>query len=488
MNLAELLGDSAARFSDKTALVDGDKSVSYSDLWEEVCSTAQTLKSAGITGESMIGLQMGNSIAFVVISYALWRCNAVVVPIPAEMRASESAALGRRMSLNATISGAEPDDEKTVRRIDVAGASVWISALKPGKAMLGEKVNAAFVRFTSGTTSSNKGVVLSHERILDRISAANELLQVGPDDTVMWRLPMSHHFVVTITRYLWKGATIVLLKSIESGYVLNEIAANNGSILYASPFHYDLLAKDKSDRGIDSVRYAISTTSHLSADIASAFRERFGAHLIQAYGIIELGLVCVNTDDPTTRPLSVGHPMRGFSLRLANTDRYACADMPLGEVEVSGPGFFDAYYDPWIPADEIMNGGWFHTGDIGGIDDEGFLFLYSRVDSVINTAGMKLFPEEIEDVLNSHESVRESRVYGVKHAHLGEVPEAEVVLRHNAGDVSEKDVRIHCGRSLSLHKVPNRILFVKQLARTQTTGKIKRHSQRLEIRRVLAPS
>lgn len=484
MNLTELLNNSAKRFSDKTALLDGNESVTYAELWEDICSVSQTLESSGVSSGSMIGLQLENSILFVVLSYALWKCEATVVPIPASMQKAETNEIAKRMSLSAIISNDQTMDaatshivvnksENTKRTVSV---HLQTSSKNQSQTKYLSDVNAAFVRFTSGTTSQNKGVVLSHKAIFDRISAANEVLQVDQDDTIMWCLPMAHHFVVTIIRYLWCGASIVLLKSIEAEYVLNEIEKHKGTILYASPFHYDLLSRNTSDKSIDSVRYAISTTTGISKEITESFYTRYGIHLMQAYGIIELGLACVNTDDPAGKPLSVGRPMKGFEIRLANTDEYSEKDNPLGEVEVRGPGFFDAYYDPWIPAKELMNDGWFHTGDLGSIDNSGFLFLHGRVNSVINTAGMKVFPEEIESILNLCPGVDESHVFGAKHAHLGEVPEAEVVLTNNAGNLSENDIRTHCSKSLFLYKVPNRISFVEEICRTEITGKIKRHS------------
>ena len=477
MNLSDLLADTAAGLPGNIAVVDAGRDVTYAELWQTVCRVAGELETAGIGRDRMIGLQFGNSVAFIALTYALWRCGAVVVPIPQEMQDAERSELVRKMNLAAVVSSTKPVSEEVVTQIYVAEETAWISVLHQRPANLRE-LNAALVRFTSGTTNDNKGVVLSHEGILQRITTADDALHVGPDDTVIWCLPMAHHFVVTIIRYLWQGARIVLLRNTACEDFLDEIIRNQGTILYASPFQYDALSRDQSHRTIPSVRRAISTTTALSSETAARLHDRYGIRLMQAYGIIELGLVCVNIDDPEGRPMSVGCPTPGFSLRLVNQGGYADSDNGCGEVEVSGPGFFDAYYDPWIPAGEVMNGEWFHTGDVGRIDTDGFLFLHSRVNSVINVAGMKVFPEEIERVLNSHDSVQESRAYPAKHARLGEVVEADIVLRHDTEKVSENDLRTHCGKFLSSLKVPNRFRFLDRLDRTLTTHKIKRHAKR----------
>ena len=478
MNLADLLHDTAVRRPGSIAVSDGERVVTYGELWQEVCLVAGKLKAAGIDGDQMAGLQLGNSIAFIVLTYALWCCGAVVVPIPTELRDLERSELLRTMDLAAVVSSKVPVGEHTAAEIDVAGTTLWISALHRRRAPIKEKVNAALVRFTSGTTNAKKGVVLSHEGILERIAAANGALHIGPDDTIIWCLPMVHHFVVTIIKYLWQGARIILLKNVAYDYFLSEIIRNRATVLYASPFHYDALSRDASGRGIPTVRLAVSTTTALSSDTALRFYDRYGLRLIQAYGIIELGLACVNVDDPAGRPTSVGRPIPGFKLRLVNEANYAGLGDGCGEIEVAGPGFLVAYFDPWTPAREVLNGPWFHTGDVGRIDRAGFLFLHSRVNSVINVAGMKVFPEEIEQVLDLHDSVKESRAYAVKHAHLGEVVEAEVVLRDGVTSVSEDDLRVHCAKHLSSFKVPNRIRFLDGIDRTLTTLKIKRHAAR----------
>jgi long-chain acyl-CoA synthetase len=199
-----------------------------------------------------------------------------------------------------------------------------------------------------------------------------------------------------------------------------------------------------------------------------SFRHRFGLPLSQVFGVIELGLVCVNRDDTVGRWDSVGRPLANYAVNIRNADGDG-----YGEIMVSGPGIFDAYTDPWTSRDQSMPDGWFATGDIGRIDSQGYLFLVGRKTAVINLAGRKIFPEEIESVLNRHPAVSESRVYGSAHAHLGEVVEAEVVLRDAAATNALRDFcRIH----LSADKVPSHFHVVKLIAKTGVTGKIRRPS------------
>jgi long-chain acyl-CoA synthetase len=174
----------------------------------------------------------------------------------------------------------------------------------------------------------------------------------------------------------------------------------------------------------------------------------------------------VNGDDPAGRWDSVGRPLPSYAVNIRDPD----AD-GYGEVVVSGPGIFDAYTHPWTPRDQLMPDGWFATGDIGCLDSQGYLYLAGRTTSVINLAGRKVFPEEIESVLNGHPAVRESRVYGVAHRHLGEVVEADVVLRNGSATDSLGD---YCRGRLSADKVPSRFHVVDLIAKTGVTRKIRR--------------
>ena len=298
--------------------------------------------------------------------------------------------------------------------------------------------------------------------------AANKALCIGPTDTVIWCLPMSHHFLVTIVLYLSQGATIVLARHIMSRPFLEAANRWRGTVLYAAPFHYSMLARDISGANSLRVRLAVSTTCGLPEEVAVSFQRRFGLPLSQALGIIELGLVCVNVDDPVTRWNSVGRPLSKYAVNIRDADSNG-----YGEVVVSGPGIFDAYATPWTARDQLMPDGWFTTGDIGRMDDDGYLFLAGRKVAAINLAGRKVFPEEIESVLNRHPAVSESRVYGFAHAHLGEVVEAEVVLR----DVTATDaLRDFCRAHLSADKVPSQFHVVKLIPKTAVTGKICRQT------------
>ena len=461
MNLTELLDNTVARWPQKPALIEESTAVSYAELVQQINELTGKLQSLPIAGGSRIGLAFPNGISYVALTFALWRVNAVVVPIPTECTAEEVAEIADALQLQAVLSPKAQEHSVTL------SPECFFTKLNPVSPPDNHGLNLAFIRFTSGTTNARKGVALSHETVRDRVLSANKAFGIGPDDTVVWCLPMAHHFLITIVLYFSVGATVVLARHVLAKPFLEAINRWKGTVLYAAPFHFAMLARDNSVAQISSVRLAVSTTCALPQDTSEDFHKRFGIPLAQALGVIELGLVALNTDDPRKRWNSVGRSAGDFQVRIINPDENGC-----GELAVAGPGIFDAYVAPWIPREQVMRDGWFFTGDIGRLDTEGFLFLLSRKTAVINLAGRKVFPEEIEAVLDRHPTVCESRVYGKPHPHLGEVVEAELVLA--PPDASLDPIRQYCREHLASYKIPMRFIVVAALPRTPVTGKIRR--------------
>ena len=461
MNLTELLDAAAGRWPEKPALIEGNETVSYSGLVAKAaCFTAQ-LQLFELAPGCRVGLLFPNSIDYVALTFALWRINTVVVPIPTECTAEEISDLAATMQLEIILS------RKATGESVALSPECFLNRLKNPSPPDNHGLNLAFIRFTSGTTSARKGVALTHETIRDRVATANRTLGITSADTVMWCLPMAHHFLITIVLYLSQGATIILERLLLARPFLEAVNRRQGTVLYAAPFHYALLARDNSPLRLDSVRLAVSTTCALSPDVAEDFYKRFDRPLVQALGVIELGLVALNIDDSRGRWNSVGRPVSGQRIRINAPDKNGC-----GELAVAGPGFFDAYVTPWLPRATVAPDGWFHTGDIARLDEDGFLFLISRKNAVINLAGRKVFPEEIEAVLNRHSAVRESRVYARVHPHLGEVVAADLVLEQPGADLDS--IRAFCRAHLADYKIPVSLNRVSALPRTAATGKIRR--------------
>jgi long-chain acyl-CoA synthetase len=450
---------------------------SYRELNDAVGRAAAQLERAGLRAGDCVGLHYRSGREYIVYNYAIWRCGASVVPIPIELQPPEKHEIARQISLDVFVSSnrdlrvIEPLVAHAPWEIGADALAGYSRKLRDPPSAL-RSTNCAFVRFTSGTTAKSKGVILSHQTIDERIRAANEVLSIGPTDRVVWVLSMSYHFAVSIVAYLSFGATIVLPRNNFASGLLEAANEHRATMLYASPTHYEWLADFDHAQPVPSLRLAVSTTAPLAFEVARRFQRRMQLPLSQALGIIEAGLPFINTAFAEPKPESVGCLVPGYEFCLK--------DIGLGashrEVLLRGKGLFDAYYEPWQTREQLLADGWFHTGDIGGTDDDGCLFLRGRTKDIISVLGMKFFPQEVEDALQSHPSVKQATVFGRPDSRWGEVPCARVVVRDEASAPAlEQELRRHCRKLIADYKVPEDIELVKQLPRT-ASGKIVRRA------------
>lgn len=450
------------------ALIRGERTITFGELRAEVATAEAALRGAGAFVGPRVGLSCPNGIDYVVLALAIVKSGCCFVPIASELAAPEVDEIVTRTGLASVVLGggaqwrgvAEP-------RACSHGAVVALGAEVEFDEAAFAALNVAFVRFSSGTTGRSKGVVLSHASLLERVTAANRGLRIGPEDRVVWMLPMAHHFAVSIILYLLHGATTVLAESHLAPEVLAEARRHGGTVIYGSPFHYAMLAAEASGDPWPTLRLAVSTAAALSRATAEAFDARFGVPLTQGLGIIEVGLPLLNLDAAREQPTAVGRPQPGFEAEVRG------AAGGVGELFLRGPGMFDAYLSPWRSRDEVLEEGWFRTGDLATMDACGRVTLCGRSHSVINVAGMKVFPEEVEAVLDAHPLVLESRVSGRAHPQVGAMPVAELVLRNAAQRPKIPSLVSHCRAALAGYKVPLDFRFVEALPRT-ASGKIKR--------------
>ncbi len=457
------------------AVIDGDFSASYRQLFEEVTLVKKQLQAAGLFPGQAVALLAEDSYRYIAVSLAVLELECAIIPIPVNLPRHELTDNLRRVNANWLLFDASLllDRSAATLRLKYCRSEIklaMVSSISPNITLPEARV-PAFIRFSSGTTGRSKGVIISHQRILERITAANRQLQISGEDRILWVLDMSFHFVVTILLFLYNRATIIISGGSLPEKIAAALAKHAVTVIYATPFHYRLLTQlDALGRQeFAAVRLAISTAMKLSVPVREQFAARYGLVLTQAYGIIEVGLPFINSSSCADKFDSVGTILPDYQLRLCNCDAQG-----RGEINLKGPGMFDAYAEPFRAAEEVMADGWFNTGDIGYLDDDGFLFIVGRKKSMINFAGMKIFPAEIEQVMLQSQLIDEVKISALPHPHFGEIPVAEVVFRQTDLQKQEEQIRelkAFCYRQLPDYCVPKRFTPVTSIPKT-ASGKI----------------
>ena len=475
VTVVDLILEQATAQPDHPAIVtagEPDSVITYAELAARVRSRTDALQRAGLQHAERCGLVAQQGPGFIEAALAIMATGACVVPIPDDLSGIPLETFANRAYLHKLVLERE---DFACRAFAPGAASA--SGDRPPPEEEFRALEPAYLRFTSGTTSVRKGVVLSHETILRRLDGAQRGLSILPEDKILWLLPMAHHFVVSILLYLRHGATVLLPKSSLARDVLDLANRHGATFLYASPYHYGLLAKDASAARLDTTRLAISTAEGLRADTADRFRARFGFPLVQALGIIEVGLSVLNRRAAARKPGALGEALPDYRILFLDDNGAVLerADAPerTGEICIQGPGLFDAYLAPWIPAKNIVEPHGFRTGDQGWIDPDGDLHLAGRRANRINMAGMKFFGEEVEAILDTHPGVRASRVFGQEHPALGEIPVAEIVVTDPAHAPGRRELLPFCREHLPAYKIPRQFRVVAKLPET-ATGKIQR--------------
>lgn len=471
------------------ALVQKERRLAYGEVLAQCDEIAAVIRAHFATpaggARPRIGVQFPSCIDYVPLALAVLAAGCCFVPMPDELADEEKRDLAQRTALDgvlvvATAAAWWPQSARQAGGLEVGGKAVRILALDRAQAPFPlaafEALNPAFIRFSSGTTGTAKGVLLSHESLLERITAANAGLRIGPADRVLWVLPMAHHFAVSIVLYLYFGAVTVIEETHLGEDLLRAGAEQNATVMYGSPVHYRQLVEAPRGTAANewpSLRLAVATAAALDAATAAKFQARFNKELVQGLGIIELGLPILNFSGAGVAPEAIGLPLPAYQCLLKGENG---AEPPVGdpgEIHLRGPGMFDAYLDPWTPRSQALDAeGWFATGDLGRRDEAGRIFICGRKKTLINVGGMKVFPEEVERVLDAHPKVQRSLVEARPHPLYGEVPIARCIPTA-AGPATALELRNHCKQHLSGYKIPLLFSTVQELPLT-ASGKLKR--------------
>jgi long-chain acyl-CoA synthetase len=473
----QVLVDAANKWPNKPAVYDEYGMMTFFDLYNQTEVLRKNLLELGVKEGMGIGVKAKNDRNFIIGIFAAVGCGAAVMPLSHQLKSIEVEEILAEAQLHFIIddlSGVVPvlgiDSVINMHKESFAFSRTNADTSKP---FAGHVHMPAFIRFTSGTTGKSKGVIVSHQSVIERIEGANKVLNLGVNDTVVWVLPMAYHFMVSIILYVRFGTAIAIAKDFLATNILDTINTHKGTLLYASPIQIRLLANDKSETNIPSLTRAISTSASISLDVCKAFKKRFGLDVSQAYGIIEIGLPIINFVKSAEYPDAVGYALPDYTVDVLDDNHNPLPIGSIGHLAIKGPGMFDAYLLPATLRKDVLKNGYFLTADYASKTADGLIKVEGRAKSVINVSGIKVFPEEVEAVLEMVPEIKLARISSSPHPLMGQIIEGELVL--NEGEtINIEDVLTYCRKRLSTFKTPQRLKIVESLPMTKT-GKLQRH-------------
>ncbi len=474
----DILINTSKKFPENIAVIDDKGVLSYKELFLEIFSFSEKLAEKGVKPGNAVGIMGHNSREFVIAALAASLIDAVVMPLSSALKKYELDSLLEIAPIDYIICSKDisyniSDEYKGMISTNENSLKFFHVLNKDNKSFRDIVPDAAFVRFTSGTTGSSKGVILSHNSVLERVNAANNGLKLSEKDVILWVLPMAFHFFVSIILYLSVGASIIICPDNLPDIILNFANKYKATFFYASPLHFKMLSSFEKDIKFQTLKTAVSTSTSIDTTTSENFFKKFNIPVSQAYGIIEIGLPMINTDNQILYPDSVGKAQKDYNIAILDENLNPLPPDSIGLLAIKGPGFFSAYYNPTKYLADILNDGWFLTGDIAKINSEGNIFILGRNNTIINVGGNKVFPEEVEEVLNTHPHIAASRVSAKKHYILGEIVHADIVLK-NTDNFDKEEIISFCRKKLSPFKIPHSIDYVDKILETKS-GKIIRY-------------
>jgi long-chain acyl-CoA synthetase len=523
LNLSAVLEQHTRRRPDAEALVCGEKRLTYVQLNAWANQIANALAASGIRRGDHVALLCPNLPYFPAVYFGVLKAGATVVPLnvllkPREiayhLRDSDAKAmfcfqgtpeLPMAEAAKAAIAVVPacrtlivmphpsiPLDPALEDGSDVIPLAKFIGGQPPTFETVATKPDdTAVILYTSGTTGQPKGAELTHSNMVVNGMVSAELCAGSHDGSgrhaTAITLPLFHATAQTaqMLAFLHLGGTLVLLPRFDAAALLATMTAERITHWIGVPTMYWTLLKHAREQDLDvsraaaTLRLAVSGGAPMPVEVMRDFEKTFGVRIIEGYGLSETSPVAsFNHLDRPSKPGTVGQPLFAVDIMVVNDNDEPVETGQPGEVVIRGHNVMKGYYKQPEATVEAMRSGWFHTGDIGVLDADGYLSIVDRKKDMILRGGFNVFPRELEEVMLTHPGVSLVAVVGVPDERLGEEVKAFVVKKPGA-EVTEDELRAWCKDQFAAYKYPRLIEFRTELP-TSATGKILKRELRVQ--------
>ena len=468
--VADFLNNSYRMHPDKIAIIDNDSKLTYSELHEEVNNFSSFLNK--FPKNSVVSLLFDNTHEFVISYLGTINSGCIAHLMPTGIS---------QKNLMDQISSAKPklvlSSENHFSKIaEIESKSIEKLRFSEVRKTNSEErkpnpTDYAYLIYTSGTTSSPKGVPITHSNCVFTTKNIVKTLQYSSNDIDILPLPLSHSFGLgCLHTSLYVGSTLVLHQSMDIPQILNSIKKHNASTLAAVPPTLSKIVSNNLEDTLNSLsklRLIITNSTFFPPETIQKLKKILnGGKIATYYGLTEASRSTFMIFDSNEKIESVGKPSDGISLKLvSNKDKSS-----IGEIWIKGKNVIERYWNDEYK--ENFTDGWLKTGDLGRVDDDGYLYILGRVDELINISGEKVYPQEIERAVKVLSGIDDAVAVPMKHEVFGEVVKL-FVKKSIKSDISKTDILTHCIKNLERFKVPAKIEFVEDFPRTDY-GKIKR--------------
>jgi long-chain acyl-CoA synthetase len=484
-NLASIVTETAERLPDGIAYKLDDNDVTWQAVDEGSARVAGLLKAKGLEPGDRVGIMLPNVPYFPIAYFGVLRAGGAVVPMNVLLK-------GREVKYYLEDSGAKwllawsDFAEAAEQGAKEAGAEAIL--VKPGEfeKLLGDAEPArevaerddddtAVFLYTSGTTGQPKGAELTHHNMFCNATVSRDLFHMSEDDIVLGALPLFHAFGQTccMNACAAAGATLTFIPRFDPAKALEIIERDKVTMFAGVPTMYNAMLNDKSreERDTSSLRQCTSGGSAMPGELLRGFEKAFDTMILEGYGLSETSPVAsFNHPDKERKVGSIGTPIEGVEMKVVDDDRNDVEQGEVGEIAIKGHNVMKGYWNRPEATEEAIQDGWFVTGDMAKVDEDGYFFIVDRKKELIIRGGYNVYPREIEEVLYEHEGVLEAAVIGVPDEAMGEEVGAAVVLKEGQ-DVSADDLKAYVKGQVAGYKYPRKIWFVDELPKGPT-GKI----------------